>query len=109
MSLQALETITNSLISEYPESKAWADSPFAWIRHLPPGSKGGIGRAIASGLLQGYGITATAHRHQLRVNGQGLIIRVAMMWETGIIKFQNIRDIDFDPILCFGIYPHKAF
>jgi hypothetical protein len=34
---------------------------------------------------------------------------MAMRWEKGIIKFQNIRDIDFEHILCFAIYPNDAY
>lgn len=109
MSFKMLQQITDNLISEYPESQAWSDSPFSWIRHLPPGSKGVIGRHIGSGLLQSYGLTPTARTHQLRVNGQGIIVRVAMIWEKGLMKFQNIRDGNFDHVLCFGLCPHAAF
>jgi len=32
-----------------------------------------------------------------------------MKWEGNVIKFQNVRDIAFDHVLCFGLYPHNAF
>jgi len=109
VSFETLEKITNSLISEYPESNAWAGSPFDWIRHLPSGSKGVIGRHIASGLLQSYGFTPTASKSHLRVNGQVILVRTAMMWQQGIIKFQNLRDSNFQHAICLGLYPRKAF
>jgi hypothetical protein len=104
-----LEAITDSLISQYPENQAWKTSKFNWIRPLPPRSKGVIGKSIGSGILQGYGFTPMAYRDQLRVNGQVILPRMAMKWETDIVKFQNIRDINFDHVLCFAIYPKDAY
>jgi len=60
-------------------------------------------------LLNGNGLTATFYRSQIRVNGNGISVKVAMMWEEGIIKFENIRDIDFDFLFCFALYPNKAY
>ncbi len=35
---------------------------------------------------------------------------MAMMWEAGIVKFQNIRgDADFDFLFCLALFPGKAF
>jgi hypothetical protein len=56
MSFKTLQNITDSLIAEYPASTAWDDSPFNWIRGLPPGSKGAIGRYIGSGLYSLTGL-----------------------------------------------------
>lgn len=109
MSFKALVEITNSLITDYPESKAWADSPFNWIRSLPPNSKWSIGKIAICGLFQHYGLTATTYRHQIRVNATGISPKIALMWEKGVIKFQNIRDTDFDFVLCLGLYPHGAY
>jgi hypothetical protein len=109
MSLKMLEIITDSLIPQYPGNKEWKDSKFDWIRALPPGSKGVVGKSIGSGLLQGYGLTPMAHRNYLTVNGQTILPRMAMKWAKNIIKFQNIRDVGFEHVLCFAIYPKNAF
>jgi hypothetical protein len=109
MSYKALVGITDSLIPGYPASKSWDDSPFNWIRGLPPASKGAIGRDIGAGLLQQYGFTPGTYRYELRVNGQGVLVRVAMKWEGNVVKFQNIRDIQFDHVLCIALYPKGAY
>lgn len=109
MSFNILETIAANLVAEYPETQAWSDSSFNWIRTLPPASKGAIGRNLASGLLQQYGLTVTARRGLLRVNGLRISVKTSLMWGAGTIKFQNIRDTNFDFVLCLGIYPHKAY
>jgi hypothetical protein len=109
MSFAALEQISNVLVSEYPESKAWNDSPFRWIRLLPPGSKHVVGRDMLTALIDFHGLTPTLYRGQVRVNGNGISVKVAMMWEEGIMKFQNIRDTEFDFVFCLALYPHKAY
>lgn len=109
MSLTTLVGITNSLISRYPANTAWNGSSFNWIRSLPPASKGAIGRDIGSGLLYAYGFTPTAKRYELRVNGQSVLVRVAMKWEGNTVKFQNVRDINFDHLLAIALYPNNAY
>ncbi len=109
MSFKTLENITNDLIASYPASKEWDDSPFNWIRGLPPASKGAIGRDIGSGLLYAYGFTPSSHRYELRVNGQGVVVRVAMKWKGNIVKFQNLRNNEFEHIFCIALYPKSAY
>ena len=105
----ALKVIANQLLKNYPESQAWNESSFRWIREQAPGTKHVIGRSMLAVLLNGNELTATLSRGQIRVNGNGISVKVAMMWEKGIIKFQNIRDIDFDFAFCFAMYPNKAY
>lgn len=109
MSFKALEKITNSLIGSYPATQEWNDSPFNWIRGLPPASKGVVGRFTGSRLLQDYGFTVTAYRFELRVNAQSILSRMATKWEGDIVKFQNVRDIKFDHVLCLALYPKSAY
>ncbi len=92
MSFNILEKISASLSAEYPEDQAWANSSFAWIRTLPPASKGTVGRNLATGLLQHYGFTVSASKHCIGVNGQRISVKTSLMWEAGVVKFQNIRD-----------------
>ena len=94
---------TNDFMNDFPQDSAWKDSPFAWIRSLPPASKGVVGRAVASSLLQANGLTVYARRTRLRVNAQGILVRVALMWKEGILKFQNVREPGFDHVLCIGL------
>jgi hypothetical protein len=112
-SFKMLEQLSANLSNLYPEAikenKAWAESKFDWMRTLPPARKGAIGRDLASGLLQSYGLTCTSSRYLLRVNGQGISVKTSLMWGAGVIKFQNIRNTDYDFILCQGIYPTTSY
>jgi hypothetical protein len=104
-----LQNIANGLLGKYPEDQAWNGSSFNWMRRLPPGSKHVVGRSMLAVLLNQNGMTATFHKSQIRVNGNGISVKVALMWQDGIIKFQNIRDTNFDHLFCFALYPQKAF
>lgn len=109
MSFKILEAIATDLQSEYPENLAWATSSLAWIRTLPPASKGTVGRNIASGLLQSCGLTVSASKQTLRVNGRRISVKTSLMWEAGLVKFQNIRNSKSDLLLCLGLYPGKSY
>ncbi len=109
MSFTILEEIAADLSSEYPDNQAWANSSIAWIRTLPPASKGTVGRHIASGLLQHSGLSVSASKQTLRVNGQRISVKTSLMWEAGLVKFQNIRDSNADFLLCLALYPGNSY
>jgi hypothetical protein len=106
-----LRNIADGFLGQYPEDQAWNGSSFNWMRRLPPGSKNVVGRSMLASLLLQNGLTATlSSKRQLRVNGNGISFKMAMMWQVGIVKFQNIRgDLDFDFLFCLALYPTKAF
>jgi len=109
MSVKTLEKITGTLKAKYPASKEWDSSEFDWIRGLPPASKGVIGRYVGYALLQHYGLTVTAYKYELRINGQGVLVRMGTKWVGNVLKFQNIRNNPFDHVLCIGLYPKSAY
>jgi hypothetical protein len=43
------------------------------------------------------------------VNGNGISVKVAMMWQKGTIKFQNIKDTNFDFVFCLALFPDGAY
>lgn len=104
-----LRNIADGFLGQYPEDQAWSGSSFNWMRRLPPGSKHVIGRSMLAVLLNTNGLTANLHKSQIRVNGNGISVKVALMWNEGIIKFQNIGDTDFDYLFCLALYPQKVF
>ena len=108
MSCDTLVSITDGMQPEYLPSAIWNGSPFAWIVSLPPGSKGAIGRDIISALMQSYGLTPGMNGFGLRVNGQDVIVKLAMLWDQGILKFPNFTDTQFDHVICLALLPNNA-
>ena len=113
MSFKALEDYSKILADDYPdavqENQAWVDSPFNWIRPLPPGRKGAIGRKLVARLLDANGLACARTGNLLKVNGASISVKTSFMWGAGVIKFQNIRDSDFNFLLCLGIYPTASY
>ncbi len=106
-----LRNIADGFSGQYPEDQAWNGSSFNWMRRLPPARKNVVVRTMLAALLNHNGLSAMlSTKRQLRLNGNSISIKMAMMWETGIVKFQNFRgDLDFDFVFCLALYPTKAF
>jgi hypothetical protein len=106
-----LRNIADGFAGQYPEDMAWNGSSFNWMRRLPAPRKNVVVRTMLAALLSLNGLTATlGSKRQIRVNGNGISIKMAMMWEAGIVKFQNFRgDLDFDFVFCLALYPTRAY
>lgn len=109
MSFKTLVQITDVLKPLYPESKTWDKSSFLWIQTSPVARKGSIGRQTVAGLLNASELTATLYKGMVLVNGNSIAVKFGMMWNKKIIKFQNIRDGEFDFIFCLALYPQSAY
>jgi hypothetical protein len=115
MSYAALSAFSTVLSTEYvddlptAEDLAWEDSPFNWIRQEAPGTKGKIGRALASSILEGLGIAIGSAGTSLTANGTDIRVKLSLEWGAGAFKFQQIRDEPFEYVFCLGLYPEGAY
>jgi site-specific DNA-methyltransferase (adenine-specific) len=95
---------------ESPEGE-WEDSPFGWVLDLPPAAKGKLGRHLiftwcaSKGLSVDYASDKDAN---LLINGARIATKFSTLWSGGIYKFQQIRDLDYEYLICFGISPVDA-
>lgn len=94
---------------DYPNEEAiWEGSPFAWIQNRSSRQKGAIGEKLISGYLalKGFDVTRSPGTDSNRViAGKFVAIKMSSLWEGGEYKFQQIRDQNYDCILCLGISP----
>ena len=44
----------------------------------------------------------------MRVEERNVEVKFSTLWETGVYKFQQIRDQNYDILLCLGISPDTA-
>ena len=91
--------------------KAWMGSPFGWIRIKPSRQRGKIGEDLIAGYLacKGFDVCRSPDVDADRiVGGKRAEIKMSMLWETGIYKFQQMRDQDYDFAICLGISPFDA-
>jgi hypothetical protein len=93
------------------ECDAWNGSPFEWVLRLPAGSKGKLGKQLIyqwcalKGLSVGRCLDSEA---DMLINGHRVEVKFSTLWKSGIYKFQQIRDQNYEYSICLGISPFEA-
>lgn len=111
--LQVLADVSGALSLNYVRDSddPWAGSPFAWILTRPSRQKGAIGEELVAQWCQAKGAdvrrTGDSDADRL-INGHRVEIKFSTLWESGVYKFQQIRDQDYGHLLCLGISPFEA-
>jgi hypothetical protein len=95
--VQALAAISGSLAAEYRQEgeNPWEGSPFEWIRTQSSRRRGKIGEQLLAGYLASRDFTVGPARTSDAdrvVNGRLVEVKFSTLWESGIYKFQQIRD-----------------
>ncbi len=107
-----IASISNSLKSEYEnEDHIWKGSPFEWIKTKPSRQIGAIGERIVSGWLasRNFNVARSPDSDADKlVEGRRLEIKFSTLWEKGCYKFQQIRNQNYDFLLCLGVSPFAA-
>jgi len=93
----------------YPEGDIrWEGSPYQWIQTRPPRQKGAIGEALLARWLDGLNLPVCKSRgssSDRRVGKARIEIKLSFLWKTGLYRFMQIRDQDYDHLVCLGLSP----
>ena len=90
---------------------AWKDSPFEWVLKLPAGSKGKLGKHL---IYQWCGVKGLSvdrcpdSEADMLINGHRVEVKFSTLWKSGIYKFQQIRNQNYEYSVCLGISPFEA-
>lgn len=107
-----LATASSYLRQDFEEGyNAWVDSPFEWILHLPAGSKGKLGKQLVYQwcALKGLAVDrCTDSEADMLINGHRVEVKFSTLWKSGVYKFQQIRDQNYEYSVCLGISPFEA-
>lgn len=107
-----LATIGNHIREELEaKDDSWKGSPFAWVKNLPPASKGKLGARLIASWCAARGLridSSPDSEADLMVNGHRAEIKFSTLWKTGIYKYQQIRDQNYEYVIALGISPHEA-
>jgi hypothetical protein len=107
-----LATAANYIRDDIEKEKVtWKDSPFYWVLFLPPASKGKLGAQLIKQWcsLKGLSInTSPDSQADLLINDHRVEVKFSTLWQSGIYKFQQIRDQNYEYMVCLGISPHDA-
>jgi hypothetical protein len=93
------------------EDTLWKGSPFAWIINLPAGSKGKLGKQLISSWCAAKGLAVDTCKDpgaDMLINGHRVEIKFSTLWKSGIYKFQQIRDQNYEYAVCLGVSPFEA-
>lgn len=107
-----LASIAANLESDYEvENDTWDSSSFGWIKSKPSGQIGKIGVRLMSAWCTAYGLDVTGCEDSEAdriINGHRVEIKFSTLWKSGIYKFQQIRDQNYEYLICLGISPFNA-
>lgn len=109
---ELLATAANYIRPEIESERTeWLDSPFHWILTLPSGKKGKLGKLLIQQwcALKGLSINRSPDSEaDLLINNHRVEMKFSTLWDGGIYGFQQIRDQDYEYMICLGISPHCA-
>lgn len=107
-----LATAANYIKADFEKNDSvWRGSPFEWVLKLPSGSKGKLGKQLVfqwcalKGLDVGRSPDSEA---DMLINGHRVEVKFSTLWETGIYKFQQIREQNYEYSICLGVSPFEA-
>lgn len=112
--VQLLASIAGALQGDYVTGGAdpWLGSPFEWIKKTPSSRRRGkIGEQLVAGwsAAKGLDVIASPDSQADRIiHGYRIEVKFSTMWETGIYKFQQVRDQNYDYAFCLGVAPFDA-
>jgi len=110
--VQLLASIATTLRGDYEDvGDLWVESPFAWILSRPSRQRGKIGEQLVAGWCAAKGLDVVASRDSEAdriIAGRRVEIKFSTLWQSGIYKFQQIREQNYDYAICLGISPFDA-
>ena len=107
-----LASLAASMEADYVEtSNIWHGSPFEWIKGCASRRKGAIVESLVAGwcAAKNLNVTRTGDTEADRIiEGLRIEIKGSTLWKSGIYGFQQLRDQDYDAVVCLGLSPFDA-
>ena len=111
--VQLLAALAGGMKAEYETEQelTWLESPFGWIKYQPSRRIGAIGEKLVAGWCAARDINvmrspdSDADRvlEDFRTE-----IKFSTLWKNQSYKFQQIRDQNYDLLICLGLSPFDA-
>ena len=111
--VQLLAALAEGLRNEYQteEDLSWSQSPFGWVKSQSSRRKGAIGEKLVAGwcAARDINVLRSPDAEADRVlEGLRTEIKFSTLWGNQSYKFQQIRDQDYQLLVCLGVSPFSA-
>lgn len=111
--VQILAGLSTTIAPDYARAAddPWLGSPFQWILSVPPATRGAIGESLVAEWCeaQGFDVLRSPNSEADRsIHGHRIEIKFSTLWKTGIFRFQQIREQNYDYVFCIGSSPSDA-
>ena len=107
-----LATLSSALEADYASDLLpWEGSPFAWIKTRPSRQVGAIGERLVAGwcAARDFDVVRSPNSDADRViGGKRCEIKFSTLWRSGVYKFQQLRDQEYDLAILLGVSPFDA-
>jgi len=109
---ELLATAANYIKKDFEKNTfAWDGSPFEWVLTLPSSSKGSLGKRLVyqwCALMDLAVDKSPDSDADMTVNGHRVEVKFSTLWKSGIYKFQQIRDQNYEYGIFLGVSPFQA-
>lgn len=107
-----LSEIASNIMPDYQEKNdQWVNSPFGWLKTLPSRRRGAaFERLVHEWCVENQLEVSSSPDSDadLVLAGVRVEVKGSTLWETGTYTFQQIRNQNYDVLLCLGICPFDA-
>jgi hypothetical protein len=107
---QLMANIAATLEQEYvvKREEVWKESPFEWLLKLPSRQRGKVGEQLVAGwaAARNFNVERSPDSDADKIiEGKRIEIKLSTLWENGVYTFQQLRNQDYEYLLCLGISP----
>ena len=94
------------------EDAKWKQSPFRWIwSERSSKRRGALGEKLVAGWCEAHGLEVERSPDSQAdriIEGVRTEIKFSTLWKAKVYKFQQIRDQNYEILVCLGLSPFQA-
>lgn len=110
--VQLLAAIATALKPDCEDTDSqWLESPFGWLKQRPSRQRGAILEKIVAGyfVANEFDVVKSPDSQADRIiENIRVEVKSSTLWKSGIYKFQQLRDQNYDVAICLGLSPFDA-
>ncbi len=105
-----LEELTECRLARNP-NRLWEGSSYGWLTKLPSRKRQAVGKQLVAGWSAAKGLDVIRAKDSpcdRVIAGQRMEIKFSTLWGSGVYKFQQLREQNYEFAICLGLSPFTA-